>query len=212
MHGSHLWGVPRKCLERLCHHPPGSRYGLRLPILLETTDLCTHPSLEKLSLLLLASSAFLFCGIFPAMSLSLHTYKKTKNVFFSNPFRVPLASLIAQLVKNPPAMQGIPESGRSTSEGIGYSLQYSWASLVAQLVKNLPAMRETWVWSLGWEDPLENRATYSGILAWRILGTVWGCKESDVTERLSLSGSILFWVWELNWPRQINKRKAYSFI
>ena len=31
-----------------------------------------------------------------------------------------------------------------------------WASLVAQLVKNLPAMRETWVRSLGWEDPLEN--------------------------------------------------------
>ena len=34
-------------------------------------------------------------------------------------------------------------------------LQYSWASLVAQLLKNLPAMRETWVRSLGWEDPLE---------------------------------------------------------
>ena len=49
----------------------------------------------------------------------------------------------------------IPGSGRSTGEGIGYSLQYSWASLVAQLVKNLPAMRETWVWSLSWEDPLE---------------------------------------------------------
>ena len=39
----------------------------------------------------------------------------------------------------------IPGSGRSTGEGIGYPLQYSWASLVAQLVKNLPAMWETWV-------------------------------------------------------------------
>ena len=39
----------------------------------------------------------------------------------------------------------IPGSGRSTEEGIGCPLQYSWASLVAQLVKNLPAMRETWV-------------------------------------------------------------------
>ena len=39
----------------------------------------------------------------------------------------------------------IPGSGRSTGEGIGYSLQYSWASLVAQLVKNPPAMQETWV-------------------------------------------------------------------
>ena len=45
-------------------------------------------------------------------------------------------------------------SGRSPGEGIGYPLQYSWASLVAQLVKNRPAMRETWVQSLGWEDPL----------------------------------------------------------
>ena len=60
----------------------------------------------------------------------------------------------------------IPGSGRSLGEGIGYPLQYSWASLVAQLVKNLPAMRETWVRSLGWEDPLEKgKATHSSILA-----------------------------------------------
>ena len=45
-----------------------------------------------------------------------------------------------------------PGSGRSTGEGIGYTLQYSWASLVAQLVKNPPAMQETWVRSLCWED------------------------------------------------------------
>ena len=49
----------------------------------------------------------------------------------------------------------------------------SRASLVAQLVKNLPAMRETWVRSLGWEDPLEKgRATHSTILAWKIPQTV----------------------------------------
>ena len=42
------------------------------------------------------------------------------------------------------------------------------ASLVAQLVKNSLAMQETWVRSLGWEDPLEEgTATYSSILAWR---------------------------------------------
>ena len=42
-----------------------------------------------------------------------------------------------------------------------------------QLVKNPPAMWETWVRSLGWEDPLEKgRATHSSILAWRILRTV----------------------------------------
>ena len=74
----------------------------------------------------------------------------------------------------------IPGLGRSSVEGIGYPLQYSWVSLVAQLVENLPAMRETWVRSLGWEDPLEKgKATHSSILAWRI---PWGRKESDRTE------------------------------
>ena len=55
-------------------------------------------------------------------------------------------------------------------EGIGYPLQYSWASLVAQMVKNPPAEQETWVQSLGWEDPLEEgMVAHSSILAWRIL-------------------------------------------
>ena len=59
----------------------------------------------------------------------------------------------------------IPGSGRSAGEGIGYLLQYSWAFLVAQLVKNSSAMWETWVQSLGWEDPLEKgkAAQYSGL-------------------------------------------------
>ena len=92
----------------------------------------------------------------------------------------PGASLIAQLVKNPPAMQETPlrflgredplEKGKAA-----YPLQCSWASLVAQLVKNLPAMRETWVRSLGWEDPLEKgKATHSNILAWRIPWDLFG--------------------------------------
>ena len=61
---------------------------------------------------------------------------------------------------------------------------------MAQLVKNPPAMQETYVRSLGWEDPLEKgKATHYSILAWRIRGlySPWGCKESDTTERLSLS-------------------------
>ena len=63
----------------------------------------------------------------------------------------------------------IPVSGRSAGKGIGYPLQYSWASLVAQLVKNPPAMQETWVQSLGCEDPLEKgTAMHSNVLAWRI--------------------------------------------
>ena len=57
----------------------------------------------------------------------------------------------------------IPGSGRSSGEGIGYSLQYSGVSL----------MWETWVQSLGWDDPLEKgRATHSNILALRIPWTV----------------------------------------
>ena len=48
---------------------------------------------------------------------------------------------------------------------------YLKSSLVAQLVKNPPAMRETWLLSLGWEDPLEKEmVTQSSILAWRIPG------------------------------------------
>ena len=64
--------------------------------------------------------------------------------------------------------------------------------MVAQMIKNLPAMPETWVQSLGWEDPLEKGTdTHSNILAWRILWTEepgkgpWGCKESDMTEQFS---------------------------
>ena len=49
----------------------------------------------------------------------------------------------------------VPGSGRSSGEGIGYPLHYSWASLVAQTVTNLPVMQETWVHSLGQESLLE---------------------------------------------------------
>ena len=51
----------------------------------------------------------------------------------------------------------IPGSEISPGEGTGYPLQYSWASLMAQLVKNPPTMWETWVQSVGWEDPLPKR-------------------------------------------------------
>ena len=69
----------------------------------------------------------------------------------------------------------IPGLERATGEGISYPLQYSWASVVAQLVKNPPAMGETWIRSLGWEDPLEKgKVTHSSILAWRI---PWGLQS-----------------------------------
>jgi len=81
----------------------------------------------------------------------------------------------------------IPGSGRSPGEGIGYPLQYSWTSLLAELVKNPPAMWETWVRSLGREDPRKKgKATHSSILAWRIPWTV-GSKESDATFTFRIS-------------------------
>ena len=58
----------------------------------------------------------------------------------------------------------------SSSSSSSMSWHPLWAFLVAHIVKNLPAMQETWVWSLGWKDPLEEgTATHSSILACRIL-------------------------------------------
>ena len=97
----------------------------------------------------------------------------------------------------------IPGSGRSAGEGIGYPLQYSRASLVAQLVKNLPATLETWIQSLGWEDPLERgKATHSSILAWRIPWSVqsMGHKELDMTERLPLHSYLTFHIFIFLFP------------
>ena len=95
-----------------------------------------------------------------------------KNDVFS-PYQCEFSSVGKKSTFNSGDPSLIPGSGRFTGEGIGYSLQNSWASLVAQLVKNPLAMQETWVWSLDWEDPLETgKATYSSILAWRIPWTV----------------------------------------
>ena len=80
------------------------------------------------------------------------------------------ACFVVQLVKNLPAVWDPPvwflSREDSPGEGIGHPLQYSWASLVAHLGKDQPAMWETWVRSLGWEDPLEKwTAIHSSILA-----------------------------------------------
>ena len=79
------------------------------------------------------------------------------------------------------------------------------ASLVTQTVKNLPAMRETWVQSLGWDDPLEEgMATHSSILAWRIpmdrgawWATVLGVAELDTTKH---NNTVLYLFNPLNNP------------
>ena len=88
-------------------------------------------------------------------------------------FRAKQGFLGSSACKESACNAGDPGSREYSGEGIGYPLQYSWASLVAQLVKNLPAMWETWIPSLGWEDPLEEEtAICSSILTWRILWTV----------------------------------------
>ena len=75
-----------------------------------------------------------------------------------------------------------PGLGRSGREGIGYPHQYSWASLVAQVVKNWPAMWDTWVQSLGWEDPPEKGMAsplqYSGLE--NSMDSSWGCKDPQL--------------------------------
>ena len=84
----------------------------------------------------------------------------------------------------------IPESGRSTGEGIGYPLQYSWASFVAKLVENPPAIGkpgfDPWVGKIPWRrERLPTPVFWPG--EFHGLYSPWGCKELDMTERLSLS-------------------------
>ena len=93
--------------------------------------------------------------------LHLHIHRK-KFIFFTNVhfnISAKLGFLHSSVGKESACNAGdpgsIPGLGRSAGEGTGYPLHYSWAFFVAQLVKNLPAMWETWVQSLGWEDPLE---------------------------------------------------------
>ena len=92
----------------------------------------------------------------------------------------------------------IPVSGRSPREGIGYPLQYSWVSMEAQRVKNPPVMQKIWIWSLGWEYPLEeSMATHSSILAWRIpidRGASWGTRHGVAKSQRWLSTAHGMWI------------------
>ena len=105
--------------------------------------------------------------------MALHALLLTIMLYFWSFSYFPASSVGKESVCNAGDPGSIPGSGRSAGKGIGYPLQYSWASLVAQLVKNLPAMQETWIRSLGWENPLEKKkATHPSILAWKIPWTV----------------------------------------
>ena len=84
----------------------------------------------------------------------------------------------------------IPGSGRSAREGIGYPLQYSRASLVVQLVKNPPAMQKTWVNPWVGKIPWRRKRLPTPVFLpgeFQGLYSPWGCKESDTTEKISLS-------------------------
>ena len=82
-----------------------------------------------------------------------------------------------------------------------------WASLVAQTVTNLPAVQETWLWSLGWEDPLEEgMATHSSILVRRIHGVTKSQTQLSNfhyalwrTQVQSLVGELRFHMPQKNW-------------
>ena len=108
------------------------------------------------------------------------------------PLQYSRASLVAQMVKNPPIMQETPilGLGRSPGERIGYPLQYSWASLVAQLVKiclqcGRPGF-DPWFGKIPWrKEHLPTPVFWPG--EFHGLYSLWGHKESDTTERLSLT-------------------------
>ena len=115
-------------------------------------------------------NSLVFSLLYDPILTSIHDYWKNHSFDYTG------ASLIAQLVKNPPAMQ------ETSSWFLGQKIRWRRDRLptsvflgfpVAQQVKNPPAMWETWVQSLGWENPLEKqKATHSSILAWRIPWTV----------------------------------------
>ena len=88
------------------------------------------------------------------------------------------------------------KSGRSPGEGIDYPLQYSWASLVSQTAKNPPALWETWVQFLGLGksqggghgNPLHYSCLQNPHGQRSLMGySLWGHKESDMTEQLSIA-------------------------
>ena len=99
-----------------------------------------------------------------------------------------MASFIAQLVKNPPAMQETPVwfLGQEDPLEKGYPLQYSWASLVAQLVRNPPAVCKPWVGKIPWKrDRLPTSVFWPG--EFDGLYSPWGCKElTGLSDFLSL--------------------------
>ena len=97
------------------------------------------PGLSALSLLI---NSWMFHLL---NSIELSSISEDSNIISPNLWKgFPDSSVGKESACNAGDPSSIPRSGRSTREGIGYPVQYSWTSLVAQLVKNPPAMWETW--------------------------------------------------------------------
>ena len=89
-----------------------------------------------------------------------------------------------------------------------------WGTKVVLVIKNRLPKQETWVWSLGWEDPLkEGMATHSSILAWRISWTEEpGSLYSIGSQRVGHDWNDLACTWGTNilvWPK---KKKSLSLV
>ena len=86
-------------------------------------------------------------------------------------------------IEEPSRLQSMGSQSRTQLKRFSTHVHMHWTSLVAQMVKSLPTVWETWVQSLGWEDPLEKEmATHSSILVWK---TPWTEKPG----RLQSTGS-----------------------
>ena len=105
--------------------------------------------------LLVLWSTHLICLSFPVLWVLCLTHDSAVLYLYSPSLGFPGGSTGKECTCNTEDPSLIPGSERFPEDEIGYPLQFSWVSLVAQRVKNLPVMRETWVWSLGWKDPLE---------------------------------------------------------
>ena len=125
------------------------------------------------------------------------------STFFMVQLSYPWASLVAQLVKTPPAMSFYPWVRMITWRRDRLHTAVFLPFLMAQMVKNQPPMQETWVRYLGWKDTLEKgMATHSSILAWRILmvrgawwATVYGVTKSQ-TWRVTKRSTFIHDYWK----------------
>ena len=141
----------------------------------------------------------------------LEKLKATFFIFFFKGF--PDSSIGQESACNAGDPSWIPGSGKSSGEGISYLLQYSWASLVAQLGENLSAVQETWVLSLGLEDPWRRERLPTPVFwpgEFHGLYSPW--KESDTVEWLSSNLQYLVQyqahsIWSVNmWTERILKK------